>query len=58
MWPFVLTSIDRKQYHEIKDEWFGKPEVFDRQDVIEVLEVSLYTILRGWLDRCCRNVIA
>jgi len=41
----VLTSIDRKQYHEIKDEWFGKPEVFDRQDVIEVLEVSLYTHL-------------
>jgi len=30
-------SIDRKQYHEIKDEWFGKPEVFDRQDVIEVI---------------------
>jgi hypothetical protein len=27
--------ISRKRYHEIKDEWFGKPEVFDRQDVIE-----------------------
>ena len=35
--PFLLTNIDRKRYHEIKDEWFGKPDVFDRQDVIEVI---------------------
>jgi hypothetical protein len=34
-------SIGRKRYHEIKDEWFGKPEVFDRQDVIEVIWASL-----------------
>jgi hypothetical protein len=32
--------IRRRRYHEIKDEWFGKPEVFDRQDVIEVLRAS------------------
>ena len=30
-------TVVRKRYHEIKDEWFGKPEVFDRQDVIEVI---------------------
>ncbi|KAH9035387.1 RabGAP/TBC [Lactarius pseudohatsudake] len=50
LWPYLLgvyawdvTEDERrrlweakmKQYHEIKDEWFGKPEVFDRQDVIE-----------------------
>jgi TBC1 domain family member 15 len=35
-----LTIIGRKRYHEIKDEWFGKPEVFDRQDVIEVFRAS------------------
>ena len=32
-------TVVRKRYHEIKDEWFGKPEVFDRQDVIEVILV-------------------
>lgn len=35
--PFLLMTVVRKRYHEIKDEWFGKPEVFDRQDVIEVI---------------------
>ncbi|KAI0306391.1 hypothetical protein B0F90DRAFT_1863564 [Multifurca ochricompacta] len=50
LWPYLLgvyawnvTEDERrklweakmKRYHEIKDEWFGKPEVFDRQDVIE-----------------------
>ena len=25
----------RKQYHQIKDEWCGVPEVFDRPDVLE-----------------------
>ncbi|KAI9446242.1 RabGAP/TBC [Lactarius indigo] len=41
LWPYLLDERRRlwqakmKQYHEIKDEWFGKPEVFDRQDVIE-----------------------
>jgi len=34
---FHVISISRKRYHEIRDQWFGKPEVFDRQDVIEVL---------------------
>jgi hypothetical protein len=44
MWVIQLPAyflsnqhfISRKRYYEIKDEWFGKPEVFDRQDVIEV----------------------
>ncbi|KAI0273404.1 RabGAP/TBC [Gloeopeniophorella convolvens] len=50
LWPLLLgvyawdvTEDERQRlweektarYHEIKDEWFGKPEVFDRQDVIE-----------------------
>jgi hypothetical protein len=26
----------RKHYHEIKDEWCGVPEVFDRSDILEV----------------------
>ena len=26
----------RKQYREFKDQWWGVPEVFERQDVIEV----------------------
>lgn len=30
----------RKQYTHIKDEWWGVPEVFDRQDVIEVCVLS------------------
>lgn len=25
----------RQQYQEIKDQWWGVPEVFDRQDVVE-----------------------
>ena len=25
----------RKRYQEIKNEWYGVPEVFDRQDIIE-----------------------
>ncbi|KAF9005594.1 RabGAP/TBC [Cyathus striatus] len=25
----------KKRYHEVKDEWCGVPEVFDRQDVID-----------------------
>ncbi|KAI0046690.1 RabGAP/TBC [Auriscalpium vulgare] len=50
IWPFLLgvmkwdaTTEERdahwegkaKEYHDIKDEWFGKPEVFDRSDVVE-----------------------
>ncbi|KZT67787.1 RabGAP/TBC [Daedalea quercina L-15889] len=50
IWPFLLgvyqwdaTDAERKQrwdarraqYHSIKDEWWGVPEVFDRADVIE-----------------------
>jgi hypothetical protein len=32
-----MTEIARKRYNEIKEEWLGKPEVFDRQDVVEVI---------------------
>ncbi|KAG5654505.1 hypothetical protein H0H81_001146 [Sphagnurus paluster] len=51
VWPFILgvyewdaTRFEREQkwdqkrklYHELKDQWCGVPEVFDRPDVIEV----------------------
>jgi hypothetical protein len=26
----------RRKYHELKDEWYGVPEVFDRSDIVEV----------------------
>lgn len=50
IWSFVLGVYEwdathvqrtdaweakRKQYRELKDQWWGVPEVFDRQDVIE-----------------------
>lgn len=50
VWPFILGVHDwditgsereakweekRKRYREIKDEWCGVPEVFDRPDVLE-----------------------
>ncbi|PBK78088.1 RabGAP/TBC [Armillaria solidipes] len=50
IWPFLLGIFDwdvtseertknweakRKQYQNIKDEWCGVPEVFDRPDVLE-----------------------
>lgn len=50
MWPFILGVHEwditgserekkweekRKRYHQIKDEWCGIPEVFDRSDVLE-----------------------
>lgn len=43
----LLTDIDRKRYHEIKDEWFGNPEVFERQDVVEVIPASSDVVLRA-----------
>ncbi|KAF7322908.1 hypothetical protein HMN09_00070300 [Mycena chlorophos] len=50
VWPFILGVLDwdvtdaqraenwddkRKTYHDIKDEWCGVPEVFERQDIQE-----------------------
>ncbi|TFY72367.1 hypothetical protein EVG20_g605 [Dentipellis fragilis] len=50
IWPFLLgvyawdiTAEERQQqweakmqqYHDLKDQWFGNTEVFDRQDVVE-----------------------
>ncbi|KAF9453194.1 GTPase-activating protein gyp7 [Macrolepiota fuliginosa MF-IS2] len=50
VWPFLLDVFEwgssavererfwrdkRKKYQEVKDQWCGVPEVFDRQDVIE-----------------------
>ena len=44
---FLLTGVGRKRYHETKDEWFGNTEVFERQDVVEVISASFELILRG-----------
>jgi hypothetical protein len=50
IWPFILGVLDwnvtgeerdrrweekRKQYHDLKDEWCGVPEVFERSDIID-----------------------
>ncbi|EMD38374.1 hypothetical protein CERSUDRAFT_113536 [Gelatoporia subvermispora B] len=50
IWPYLLGVLDwdvnteerehrwegkRQQYQSLKDEWWGVPEVFDRQDIIE-----------------------
>ncbi|GLB35011.1 putative protein with domain in Tre-2, BUB2p, and Cdc16p [Lyophyllum shimeji] len=50
VWPFILGvyqwdatraererkwEAERKLYHELKDQWCGVPEVFDRPDVVE-----------------------
>lgn len=32
---YSLTDTHRKRYHEIKNEWCGVPEVFDRPDVLD-----------------------
>ena len=29
------SSLVSKRYRQLKDEWCGKPEVFDRPDIIE-----------------------
>lgn len=31
-----FASDNRERYRELKDEWWGVPDVFERQDVIEV----------------------
>lgn len=61
---FLLVEVIGKEklltYHQTKDEWFGIPEVFDRQDVIDVRPPSFsYISSRAHLyftgaasDRC------
>ena len=34
--PDCGRAFSRAKYQEVKDEWWGVPEVFERQDVIEV----------------------
>jgi len=41
----LLTGVGRKQYHELKDEWFGNAEVFERQDIVEVIPASFDLVL-------------
>ena len=33
--PYRLICVFRKRYHNLKDEWCGVPEVFDRPDMLE-----------------------
>ena len=42
----LLTGVDRKRYHDIKDEWFGNTEVFERQDIVEVIPASFDLVFR------------
>lgn len=36
-WVYYESSIThRKQYHDIKNQWYGVEEVFDRSDILEV----------------------
>jgi len=37
----LADPIARNRYHEVKDEWCGVPEVFDRPDTLEVSSISL-----------------
>lgn len=30
-----MTVVHRKRYYELRDEWCGVPEVFERQDILE-----------------------
>ena len=34
----------RRQYHDIKDEWFGNSDVFDRPDVLEASSFPRATV--------------
>jgi hypothetical protein len=54
----LLTGVGRKLYHEIKDEWFGNAEVFERQDVVEVIPASFDLVLRAAELLFYRNAIA
>ncbi|KAG6892830.1 hypothetical protein C0993_002775, partial [Termitomyces sp. T159_Od127] len=44
-----------KLYHEIKDQWCGVPEVFDRPDVIETLTALPNLQERHRIDVDCRR---
>lgn len=67
VWPYVLgvfewdvDEMERKKkweeklqiYHRTKDEWFGIPAVFDRQDVIDVRFPSAYLLFLLELTTC------
>ena len=56
MSSFLLIGVGRKQYHEIKDEWFGNAEVFERQDIVEVTPAFFDLILRA-TELLFRNAI-
>lgn len=33
--PCLILTVHRKRYYELRDEWCGVPEVFERQNVLE-----------------------
>lgn len=35
----LMNKFYRKQYHALKDQWCGVPEVFERADIIDVSSV-------------------
>ncbi len=54
---FCSDILDnRKHYRDLKDQWWGVPEVFERQDVIEVRR-KYSRQRRSNILSCCRNDI-
>ena len=35
LYALLMSIIHRKRYYELRDEWCGVPEVFERQDILE-----------------------
>lgn len=39
----IFLLVYSQRYRELKDEWWGVPEVFDRQDIIEVTLIFVHS---------------
>ncbi len=54
-----FASDNSERYRELKDEWWGVPDVFERQDVIEVRQqVTPPLAFINSHASCCRSAIA
>ena len=54
--------FDRQRYHQLRDEWSGTDEVFNRPDIIEVrrvVQIATHVLIRGQerhrIDVDCRR---
>ncbi|KAJ3772349.1 rab-GTPase-TBC domain-containing protein [Lentinula raphanica] len=67
-WPFILGVLEwdvtgeqrdkdweakRKRYHDLKDQWCGVPEVFERPDIIDASHLNFFE--RHRIDVDCRR---